>query len=314
MLSAGIEIVGHITATAAFITLLVYINLYRRNLRRTARQSTILYWLVSTASVVFGLLNVVRLFHMMMRSTDSLAPWLDLLSEYPSVIALSLSIIMLIRLKVTLKQPKIKQKYILAVGAHPDDIEIACGATMAKFHDAGAVIWGLVMTRGERGGNGEVRPHEARAGAEFLEMDQIKILDLPDTRLNEHAAEVREAIEAAIRELDPDMIFTHSVHDLHQDHRTVYEATLQAARNCSTLLCYESPSVTHEFIPTFFVDIGDYLDIKIESIKEHWDQRVKPYTQPERVKGQAVFRGSQAKTRYAEGFEVVRAMSSVLLG
>ena len=85
---------------------------------------------------------------------------------------------------------------------------------------------------------------------------------------------------------------------------------LRAARNSSTVLCYESPSVTLEFVPTFFVDIGSYIDIKVESIKEHWDQHAKPYVQQERVRGTAVFRGGQAKCRYAEGFEVVRAVSS----
>jgi LmbE family N-acetylglucosaminyl deacetylase len=86
----------------------------------------------------------------------------------------------------------------------------------------------------------------------------------------------------------------------------VHEATLRAARNMSTILCYESPSVTQEFVPTFFIDIGAYIDVKVESIKEHWDQRNKPYVQPERVRGQAVFRGSQARAQYAEGFEAVR--------
>ncbi len=106
------------------------------------------------------------------------------------------------------------------------------------------------------------------------------------------------------------MIFTHSLHDLHQDHRAVHEATLRAARNHDTIFCYESPSVTQEFIPSFFMDVSDYIDVKIESIREHWDQRSKPYVQSERVKGVAVFRGGQAKLRFAEAFEVVRASFS----
>ncbi|MER3457552.1 MAG: PIG-L family deacetylase [Chloroflexota bacterium] len=308
--STVVEGVGHVMAIAAFIAVLIYVHLYRRNLRRTTRQSTILYWLILIGSSLSGLLNAARLFYMVTQGAEHLAPWLDLLSEYPSVIAQSFLIMILIKLKVASKEPGTKLKRILAIGAHPDDIEIACGGIMAKFHDAGHMICGLVMTRGEQGGNGEVRPQEAGSSAEFLGLDKVKILDLPDTRLNECAAEVREAIEAMVRELDPDMIFTHSIHDIHQDHRVVHEATLQAARSRSTILCYESPSVTSEFIPTLFVDISDYLDVKVESIKEHWDQRVKPYVQPERVRGQAIFRGGQARMGYAEGFEVVRAAFS----
>ncbi len=178
---------------------------------------------------------------------------------------------------------------------------------MARLHDSGHVIWGIVMTAGERGGDRAVRPGEAKSGASFLGLDSVRVCGFPDTRLSERAVDMITAIEEQITALKPDMIFTHSLHDLHQDHRAVHEATLRAARNHDTIFCYESPSVTQEFTPTMFVDVTNYIDVKIESIKEHWDQRDKPYVQSERVKGVAVFRGGQAKLRYAEAFEVVRA-------
>ena len=124
--------------------------------------------------------------------------------------------------------------------------------------------------------------------------------------------DVRAAIETAVREFKPNLVLTHSPHDVHQDHRTVHEATLRAARNSSTILCYESPSVTQEFAPTFFSNIGDYLDIKVEGIQAHWDQRSKPYVQEERVRGTAAFRGGQARLHYAEGFEVAHAASAAM--
>lgn len=305
-----VEVIGHLAAVAAFLTIAVYVTVRRRVLRRTVRRSKILYWLISAGSVFFALINIIRLIYVVTQSAGHLAPWLDLLSEYPSVIGQSIIIVSLIGLKVISDERGASRKRILAVGAHPDDVEIACGATMAQFHDAGHTIWGVVMTHGEQGGNAEVRPNEAKSGAEFLGLDQVKVLDFPDTRLQECSVEMIGAIESVIRELKPDMIFTHSSHDLHQDHRTVHEATLRAARNSNTVLCYESPSVTQEFQPTFFVDIGNYIAVKVESIKEHWDQHAKPYVQQERVRGTAVFRGGQAKCRYAEGFEVVRAVSS----
>ncbi len=311
-LSIIVEVIGHLTAILAFLAVIVYVSVRRRVLRRTTRRSMIVYWLISVGSALFAFFNVTRLIYLATRGVGSMAPWLDLFSEYPSIIGQSLIIIALIGLKVSTEDRAARPRHILAVGAHPDDIEIACGATLAQFHDAGYTIWGIVMTQGERGGNMQVRPGEARSGAEFLGLDQVRILDFPDTRLQEHSVEVLGAIEEVIQEFKPDTVFTHSRHDLHQDHRAVYEATLRAARNLDMILCYESPSATQEFLPTFFVDVGDYIDVKIESIKEHWDQRDKPYVQAERVRGTAVFRGGQAKTRYAEGFEVVRAIFSAM--
>ncbi len=305
-----VEVIGHLATVVAFLTLAVYVTVRRRILRRTVRRAMLLYWLISVGSVLFALSNIIRLISVATQGAGHLAPWLDFLSEYLSMFGQSIVIVLLISLRVVSDMRGVGQKRILAIGAHPDDIEIACGATVARLHDAGHTLWGVVMTRGERGGNAEVRANEARSGAKFLGLDQVKVLDFPDTRLHEYSVEMIDAIESVIRELKPDIIFTHSSHDLHQDHRAVHEATLRAARNLSTILCYESPSATQEFCPTFFVDIGDYIDIKIEGIKEHWDQHAKPYMQPERVRSTAIFRGSQAKCYYAEGFEVVRALSS----
>jgi LmbE family N-acetylglucosaminyl deacetylase len=242
---------------------------------------------------------------------SGLPPWLDLLSDYPSLVGQSLIIVALVNFKAVGEGGAV-QRRILAVGAYPDDIEIACGGTLAKMRDAGYQVRGLVMTQGERSGNGHVRPCEAQRAAEFLGLDQVQVLDFPDTRLHEQTLDILAAIERAIQEFKPNIIFMHSSHDLHQDHRAVHEATLRAARNLSMILCYESPSVTQEFVPTFFSDIGDYLDVKVEGIKEHRDQRSKPYVQEERVRGTAVFRGGQVKLHYAEGFEVVRAVSTMM--
>ena len=301
------EVIGHLAVVAAFVIVAVYVTIHRRVLRRTTRRATIVYWLIFAGSILFAAINVLRLIEFATNvKASGLIPWFDLLSEYLSVIVQSAIVVVLIGLKVVADERGDRPRRILAVGAHPDDIEIACGATLAQFHDSGYVIWGLVISQGERGGNSDVRSAEAIGGAHFLGLDHVKVLDFPDTRLQECSIEILGAIESLVQEFKPDIVFTHSSHDLHQDHRTVHEATLRAARNLSTILCYESPSVTQEFVPTFFIDIGAYIDVKVESIKEHWDQRNKPYVQPERVRGQAVFRGSQARAQYAEGFEAVR--------
>lgn len=204
----------------------------------------------------------------------------------------------------------IRPRRILAVGAHPDDLELACGATLAKLVEAGHEVYGLVMSHGESGGDGALRPGEAARGSGYLGVGELSVHGFEDTRLPAHSAEMVKVIEQAILAFRPDVVLTHSAHDQHQDHEAVHFATLRAARRCPSILCFESPSVTREFNPAFFVDVRAQLEVKVHAIALHRDQAAKPYMTPEEVRGIAAFRGAQAKLGFAEGFEVVRVEAS----
>lgn len=206
--------------------------------------------------------------------------------------------------------PSEQRRVILAVGAHPDDLEIACGGTLAKLADAGHEVHVLVMSNGAVGGDQDIRGHEAMRGARFMGALSVKAGRLPDTRLSESSNEMVALIEQRIGELDPDVLFTHSEHDQHQDHHAVHLATLRAARRHSSILCFESPSATRKFNPAVFIDIEDYLDVKVNAVAQHQNQMGKPYMSADNVRGIAAFRGNQAKTQFAEGFEAVRLLGS----
>jgi LmbE family N-acetylglucosaminyl deacetylase len=205
-----------------------------------------------------------------------------------------------------------RTKRVLVVGAHPDDLELACGGTLARFTDHGHEVRAIVMSRGGRGGHPEGREREAQAGAETLDLEGISVHQFTDTKMATEMEEMVRVVELAVSLFKPDVIITHSKHDQHQDHHAVHLATLRAGRTCSTILCFESPSVTAEFKPHYFVDIDGYVDAKIAAVKAHAGQASKPYMGADRLRGAAVFRGSQAKVSHAEGFEVVRALSSGL--
>ena len=143
----AIEVAGHLAAIIAFLSVAAYVTVRRRLLRRTVRRSWVIYWLMLLASALFALANGVRLYYLLTRGTDSLAPWLDLLSEYPSFVGQSLIILALTNLKIAGDKPS-SHKRVLAIGAHPDDIELACGGTLAKMRDAGFEVRGLVLTQG----------------------------------------------------------------------------------------------------------------------------------------------------------------------
>jgi LmbE family N-acetylglucosaminyl deacetylase len=306
----GVEIAGHLSLISAFIVMLFYSVRSRKQITRYVPSSRVLYWFILALSGLFAIVGAVRLYFLLTRGvTSGMSPLMDLLAEYPSVVAQTIIICYLIANKIV-SERAFHPLRILAIGAHPDDLEIAAGATLARVFDRGHQVIGLVMTHGAKGGNASVRPDEAREGGKFLGFSQVKIMDFNDTHLSEQANEMVQVIEELIRQVKPDLILTHSIHDVHQDHQAVYEATLRAGRAQSSILCYESPSVTAEFRPTFYVEVKDYVQVKIESIRTHWDQRDKPYMKEEQIRGKLAFRGGQAKVGYAEGFEVVRMLSS----
>lgn len=205
-----------------------------------------------------------------------------------------------------------RQKTVLAIGAHPDDIEFGCGATMRRLREEGAATYGLVLTGGERGHNGSEaskrRVQEALSGADVMALCDIKIADFPDTSLHEHKAEIRTAIESAIARWRPDIIFTHNGHDVHTDHRTVFDATREAARGAHTILCYENPNTPPTFNPGYFFDVSQYVDRKIAALSCHKSQISKTYATSSVVRAIAGFRGTQARVPFAEGFEVMRIL------
>ncbi len=122
----------------------------------------------------------------------------------------------------------------------------------------------LTLTGGEeRGGHAEGAEEQRRAarllGARLIHRD------LEDIGVAEGGATI-SAIKAAIDELRPDVVYTHTDRDDHQDHRNAHRATLLAARGVPRVCCYQSPSTTIDFRPTRFVAIDAFVDRKVEVI------------------------------------------------
>ncbi len=288
----------HLVNAIVFITATVCLLIKKKPLRRMVRKSRTIFRVILASNIFFAALQLYCLISI---DSDIWGQFYDCLS----IIGLTALMIEILRMKV-IAELSPNPMNILVIGAHPDDMEIACGGSLAKLCDAGHNIWGLIVSSGEMGGNSPSRLREAKKSAEFLGLSHLEIMDFPDTKLDHFILDITKKIEIIADELKPDVVFTHSIHDLHQDHRSVHLATMRACRNLNTILCYESPSTTHDFHPNVFIDIEPYIDIKIESIREHEDQNKKRYVQPEQVFGKAIFRGTQAKLRQAEGFEAIR--------
>ena len=308
----NVSTVGHVLTTLSFIGVAFYAFLRQKDLHRTTLNSYLIFYAIIGISLIFASINLFRLIYELDEKVESvLTSDLDSIAQFSGIFVQSALILVLFASKIQIK-PRSHPACVLAIGAHPDDIEIAAGAALAKMRDAGYSITGLILTRGEKGGDGDTRPLEAQRGAKFLGLDNVKVQDFNDTHLSLDIVKITAAIEDMIDRVQPEMIFTHSIHDIHQDHQAVYEATMRAARNTrTTILCYESPSVTQDFHPTYFIDVDKYVEVKVQAMREHWNQRKKPYMKPDLVRGKMAFRGAQAKVEYAEGFEVARMVSAI---
>jgi len=192
---------------------------------------------------------------------------------------------------------------ILALGAHPDDLELGCGATLAKLVDAGANVRAVIFSQGRAGAvPGCDRAQETRAALKMLGVEDVHVHAFPDTRLHERLNDLIEAIEVHFRECAPDRVYTMFREDRHQDHRAVYQASAVACRRASQILAYETPSSYPNFLPTVFEAVGDYMERKVEALKLHVSQGDRLYMSEDMIRSAAHFRGVQVELGRAEGF------------
>lgn len=202
------------------------------------------------------------------------------------------------------------QRTVLAVGAHPDDVEIGCGGILLRHREAGDRVVILTLTGGAQGGTASLRRNEAQQSARILQAD-LHVAELQDTCVTADD-ETIAPISKLIRELAPSVVYTHSIHDTHQDHRNAHRATLVAARTVPHVYCYQSPSATTEYCPLAFIDIGRFLKTKIELIAAFQSQTEKcAYLDADLIRATARYWGRFAGNARVEPLEVIRALDSM---
>lgn len=207
---------------------------------------------------------------------------------------------------------------ILAVGAHLDDIEIACGGTLAKAVVDGHRVKVLIMSKsgytniqGQMQRSDDTAVREGTIALHTLGIRDIEIKDFP-TKDIPFCSDVVTTIDVCINTYKPDIIFTHHPFDTHQAHVGVSQSTIAAARRKNTILFYEpiAPSGRSyvAFKPQVCVDITEYIDTKIEALKKHTSEYNKFGAEDwiEGVRSRCGFRGYEMGVKYAEAFEVLR--------
>ncbi|MFQ6051170.1 MAG: PIG-L deacetylase family protein [Candidatus Hydrothermarchaeota archaeon] len=197
---------------------------------------------------------------------------------------------------------------ILAIGAHPDDVELGCGGTLARHVKEGDRVRVVFLTKGEVGGDPSIRIKESKEAIRVLGVESPIFGNLSDTFIHDSIKQTIDLIEYYVDKFSPDRVYTHSTKDRHQDHVGASIATQAACRNVSEILMYETPATFAEFSPQVYINIEGTLDLKVKALRSHSTQKNKYYMRAKAIKGLAEFRGFQANLKAAEAFEVARVI------
>lgn len=214
---------------------------------------------------------------------------------------------------------------VMALGAHPDDVELGCGGTLIKLAELGHTSVIVDMTRGEMGTRGtvEARQAEAAAAARIIGAIARENLELEDGNVHV-SAEAKGRVAGVIRKYRPQMLLIPYYQDRHPDHyhasQLAYEGAFLAglARYGNGQASYRPLKVAYymrwyDFEPTFIVDISGQFDRKMEAIYAYSTQFKPgdPSYQPTRLTSpqfqwelvhRMAYYGSLIRKRYGEGF------------
>jgi two-component system, NtrC family, response regulator HydG len=198
---------------------------------------------------------------------------------------------------------------VLAIGAHPDDVEIGAAGTLLAHRAAGDTVAILTLSRGARGGDQDQRAREAAEAADVIGA-RLFLDDLEDTRIAEGSPTIA-VIDRVVAELQPSVVYTHSVHDVHQDHRNTHRAAVVACRRVGRVYCFQSPSATVDYRPTHFVVIDEHIGRKLKAIDTFTSQvGLRDYLEPDLIASTARYWSRFAGGSHAEPFEAIRDRAS----
>ena len=213
---------------------------------------------------------------------------------------------------------------VIAIGAHPDDIEFGCGGTLIKHKDNGNKVIYVCMTDTESvdATQGKIirtesqLKSETQCAADILGVDKIYYLPFKDLHVP-FSFESVSRLETIIKQYSIDTIYTHWSGDSNQDHIATFKTTMAAARYVPNVYCYEQiPIPRHTDNPmriNSYRDISRTFDLKIKAAECHKSQFEKYKRVGLDVSGNlttlAMFRGIQANCHFAEGFQVIKQVS-----
>ncbi len=204
---------------------------------------------------------------------------------------------------------------VLVLAPHTDDGEFGCGGTMARLVEGGAEVRYVafsIATRSLPGGfppdtlAREVREATAELGipADLLDVHDFDVRTFPERR-----QDILELLVALWEDWQPEAVFQPSLHDIHQDHRTVAEEGLRAFKR-TTILGYEIPWNNFDFAYQWYSALEErHVERKIAALEHYASQQHRRYANPEYVRNLARTHGINVNREFAEVFQVYRVIA-----
>ena len=202
-------------------------------------------------------------------------------------------------------------KKICFIGAHPDDIELGCGAFISNILGKTDILC-VTLSDNQKNPTLKNLSDEHYKSMEILGVPKEKIvLGTFETRRFPHSRqEILEFLFGLHQDFKPDIVFVHTRADIHQDHNVVTNEALRAFRG-TTLLGFDALRSSYGFFPHFLVEVtAEDVDRKLAALAEYKTYSNKYYFAPEILKATMIRHGALAERPYAEGFDILRVVGN----
>ena len=196
---------------------------------------------------------------------------------------------------------------LLFLGAHPDDIELGCGAFISDMVGKAAIH---CMTFSDNQKNPDLKHlvgehydsmHQLGLSDDQMELGQFETRRFPDFR-----QEILEKMLALRRKVQPEIVFVHTAQDIHQDHQTVTQEATRAFRG-TTVLGFDVLRSSYGFFPNFLAEVSEQsVERKIAALNKYSTYANRYYFSPEIIRATAIRHGALAERPFAEGFDIIR--------
>jgi LmbE family N-acetylglucosaminyl deacetylase len=204
---------------------------------------------------------------------------------------------------------KFSGRNLMFLGAHPDDIELGCGALLSSLDDKAGIVCVTLSDNRKNPALQNLVPEHFRSMALLgIQPPQIVMGPFETRNFPRDRQEILEFLFELSRSYQPEVVFVHTSSDIHQDHSVATVEALRAFRG-TTVLGYDVLRSSYGFFPNFLVEVGEKdVELKVRCLREYTTYCDKYYFSPEVIRSTLVRHGALAERPFAEGFDILRVV------